>query len=109
MEDIQKNDPAQWERRGNDLRGFRPPEGESFADLAKRVIPAFYEICENTLSDTIIVAHAGVNRVILAGMMDICLKDILKIPQDYAAGYVIEITPTEKNLHANKLPHMLNR
>jgi probable phosphoglycerate mutase len=69
----------------------------------------YYEICENTLSDTIIVAHAGVNRVILAGMMDICLKDILKIPQDYAAGYVIEITPTEKNLHANKLPHMLNR
>jgi alpha-ribazole phosphatase len=109
MEDIRKNNPAQWARRGNNLKGFRPPGGESFTDLSKRVIPAFYQICENTVSDTIIVAHAGVNRVILADIMDIDLNDVLKIPQNYAAGYVIEITPMERKiLLANYLPHMFN-
>ena len=109
MDDIQKNYPAQWARRGNDLKGFRPPGGESFADLARRVIPAFYQICENTVGDIIIVAHAGVNRVILADIMAIDLNNVLQIPQDYAAGNVIEITPTERKiLHVNKLPHMFH-
>jgi probable phosphoglycerate mutase len=110
MEDIRLKEPEQWARRGGNLKGFRPPGGESFADLAKRVIPVFQQICENAVSDMIIVGHAGVNRVILADIMDIGLNDVLKIPQDYAAGYVIEITRGERKiLYANKLPHMFDR
>jgi probable phosphoglycerate mutase len=96
MEDIRKCFPRQWELRGRSFKSFRPPEGESFSDFSKRVLPAFYHICENTAGDTIIVAHAGVNRVILADLMRIDLNDVLSIPQDYGAGNVIEIAPAEK-------------
>jgi alpha-ribazole phosphatase len=95
MDDIRKNHPRQWEHRGNNLKEFRPPEGESFWDLSKRVVPAFYRVCENTPGDMIIVGHAGVNRMILAELMKIDLNDIFQIPQDHAAGHVIEMTRTK--------------
>ena len=98
MEDIRKKYLRQWELRGKNLKGFRPPGGESFSDLAKRVVPAFYQICENNPSDMIIVAHAGVNRVILAELLDIDLNHIFQIPQNYSTGDVIEVTRTKRKI-----------
>ena len=39
-----------------------------------------------------VVAHGGVNRVILATIKRIDLNDVLKIPQDYAALNTLEIS-----------------
>jgi alpha-ribazole phosphatase len=104
MENIRKNYPLEWALRGNNLKGFRPPGGESFSDLAERVVPAFNQICENTPSDMIIVAHAGVNRVILAKLMGMDLNRIFEIPQDYSTAHLIEITRTEsKTVHVDHL------
>jgi alpha-ribazole phosphatase len=109
MEDVRKNYPRQWALRGNDLKGFRPSGGESFSDLAKRVVPAFNQICENTPSDMIIVAHAGVNRVILAKLMGFDLNRIFEIPQDYSTAHLIEITRTErKALHVHHLSRIFS-
>jgi alpha-ribazole phosphatase len=109
MEDIQKKYPRQWALRGNNLKEFRPPEGESFSDLSKRVVPVFYRICEDTPGDIIIVGHAGVNRVILAELMKVDLNHIFQIPQDHTAGHVIEMTRTQrKNLHVEKLSRVFS-
>jgi probable phosphoglycerate mutase len=90
MEDIQNKFPGQWELRGTNLKGFRPPEGESFFDLSQRVVPVFYALCGNTPGDILIISHAGVIRVILAEVLKIDLNDLLKIPQEYAALNVME-------------------
>lgn len=90
VEDIQKKFPGQWEFRGKNLKGFRPPEGESFSDLSQRVLPTFYTLCEHTPGDILVVTHAGVIRVILADVLKIDLNDIFEIPQDYAALNFIE-------------------
>jgi broad specificity phosphatase PhoE len=109
MEDIRKKYPRQWERRGNNLKEFRPPEGESFSDLSERVVPTFYRICEDTPNDMIIVAHAGVNRVILAELMGIDLNRIFEIPQDYSTAHLIEITRTEsKTVHVDHLSRIFS-
>ena len=46
IDEIRARFPIQWQERGNDLEGYRPPGGESFADLATRVIPTFRTILD---------------------------------------------------------------
>jgi len=103
MADIQKNFPKAWQNRGKNIGTFRPPMGESFSDLAQRVLPVFYQLCEKSPKDMLIVAHAGVNRVILADMMHLDFNDLLGIPQTYSAGNLIEMTQTKiKILYINQ-------
>ena len=91
VEDIQNNFPDQWELRGKNLKGFRPPEGESFSDLSQRVLPTFYMLCEHSPGDILIVTHGGVIRVILAEFLKIDLNDIFEIPQEYAALNIMKV------------------
>lgn len=80
---IKTNWPEAWEARGKDLVNYRPPEGESFSDLFDRVVPAFHKISTNRSENTLIVAHAGVNRMILCDLFDKDLKDLFSIVQPY--------------------------
>ncbi len=81
--------PREYEQRGRDLAGYRPPGGESFADLQERVLPAFTAATEKTAGDFLIVAHAGVNRVILCHLMGRPLQELFSIPQDYAGVSIL--------------------
>ena len=90
VEDIQNDFPGQYELRGNNLKEFRPPEGECFYDLSQRVLPTFYALFEQAAGDVLIVSHAGVIRVILADILKIDLNDIFQIPQDYGALNIVE-------------------
>ncbi|MEN1759688.1 MULTISPECIES: histidine phosphatase family protein [Anoxynatronum] len=83
LSEIKKTDPEAYTRRGREIDTFRPPKGESFADLAKRVLPAFYGILEDTCENIAIVAHAGVNRVILSHLLGMELKSLFEIQQCY--------------------------
>jgi probable phosphoglycerate mutase len=105
IEHIKKDFPQLYEERGKNLEYFIPPEGESFHQLANRVLLAFDNIvknkCEsNELShlpigagengthrgnyeNIIIVAHAGVNRVILSQILGYSMQDIFSIEQPY--------------------------
>ncbi len=52
-------------------------------DLKQRVMPELIRIFRVTRGDILVVAHAGVNRIILAHAMKIDLKDLFTIPQTY--------------------------
>jgi alpha-ribazole phosphatase len=90
MAAVQREDPDGYHRRGQDLAGFRPPGGESFDDLARRVVPVFESIAAFGQGDAAIVAHAGVNRVILADLLGMPRANVLRLGQDYGAVNVIE-------------------
>lgn len=62
---------------------FIPPEGESFKQLQKRVMPVFETITQNTTGNTLIITHVGVNRVILSTLFDFPLNELFKINQPY--------------------------
>lgn len=98
MDEVRKNYPQQWERRGRNLKTFRPPKGESFSDLSDRVLPVFENVCKTDSHCIVIVAHAGVNRVILADIMAVDLNQVLDIPQDYAAGNLILLASGKKQI-----------
>lgn len=84
--------PHQYAARGEDVAYFRPCGGESFSDLARRVLPAFdywqarlstgQGHCDN--APWLLVGHAGTNRAILARHMALPLAHMLDIPQPYA-------------------------
>lgn len=87
--EIKESYPEEYTRRGSDLANFRPLGGESFRDLQLRVLPAFTEAVNHTEGNLVMVAHAGVNRVILCHLMARPLQDLFTIEQKYAAVNII--------------------
>ncbi|HDH05845.1 MAG TPA: alpha-ribazole phosphatase [Nitrospirae bacterium] len=78
-----------WAR--NPLR-FSPMGGESTIEVRERALKAFDEIMQKHDGDNVaIVAHGGVNRVILCELLGMPLENIFRIEQDFAALNVIEM------------------
>ncbi|NMM61238.1 alpha-ribazole phosphatase [Clostridium sp. P21] len=75
--------PKQFKERGENIDSFIPKGGESFNNLKERVKPAFESIIKNTQGNILIIAHAGVNRVIISTVLSLPLTDIFKIDQHY--------------------------
>ncbi|MEO1814340.1 MAG: histidine phosphatase family protein [Acetobacterium sp.] len=83
--EIKNSCPEIYEQRGRKLDIFAPPAGESFIDLQQRVLPAFAEIVNNNhLKSTLILAHAGVIRVILAELFGLSIKEVFNWTIPYA-------------------------
>jgi alpha-ribazole phosphatase len=83
VDEVQHRYPGEYEQRGRDLQFFRPSGGESFADLAVRCYPALLSLAKASTGPLLVVAHAGVNRVLLSYLRQKPLKELLEIPQDY--------------------------
>ena len=90
VKDIKTYFPDAWEERGRHMASFRTPNGESFQDLHERTIPVFQKIAEAGQGNVLVVAHAGVNRIILCHVLKKPIQDLFNIPQDYAALNLIE-------------------
>jgi broad specificity phosphatase PhoE/CTP:molybdopterin cytidylyltransferase MocA len=75
--------PSEYEQRGRNFANFRAPGGESFLDLAARVMTALYKVLGSTNGDILIVGHAGMNRVLLCRILGKSLNELFDIPQDY--------------------------
>jgi alpha-ribazole phosphatase len=75
---------------GNPVK-YSPIGGESTLDVGLRVTRATENIVESHPGENIaIIAHGGVNRIILCEIMGIQLENIFRIEQDYAAVNIIE-------------------
>jgi alpha-ribazole phosphatase len=62
------------------------PNGESFPAMRTRVVRAFNAIQRKHDGQTIaVVSHGGVNRILLAGALEVPDKCIFRLAQDYAA------------------------
>lgn len=82
-EEAKERYPEKYAERERDLVGYRFPGGESYRDLSEEVIPVFERILDAATGDILVVAHKGVNRVILAHCLDLPLGELFSIPQDY--------------------------
>ena len=84
MAQIKSAYPKLYAQRGENLEYFTPPNGESFHDVAGRAKYAFDAITHHAQGSILIVAHAGVNRTILANILDISINEMFCIEQPYA-------------------------
>lgn len=87
---VRERFPAASAQRDHDLFRHRPPGGESLADLNRRVIPVFDRIATEAVGNILIVAHAGVNRLILCHALGMPPQHLFRIGQEYGALNCIE-------------------
>ena len=89
--EIKEKYPQEFEAwAGNPLR-YSPVDGESTVEVRERAVKAVDGLLSNHNSEHIaIVAHGGVNRIILCHIMGIPLENIFRIEQDFAAVNIIE-------------------
>jgi alpha-ribazole phosphatase/probable phosphoglycerate mutase len=70
---------------------YSPVGGESTISVSDRVMPALAELRTRHEGQKIaLVAHGGVNRVIICEVLGIQLQNIFRIEQDYSALNIIE-------------------
>lgn len=89
--EIKDKYPEEFEAwTGNPLK-YSPIGGESTVEVRDRVVNALDNLLSNhNKEDIAIVAHGGVNRIILCHVMGIPLENIFRIEQDFAAVNIIE-------------------
>jgi broad specificity phosphatase PhoE len=75
--------PRDYAARESDLVGFRFPQGESFADVRARVVPAFLRLVERCRGNVLVVSHKGVNRVLLSHFLGRPIQALVAIDQPY--------------------------
>lgn len=67
-----------------------PPNGESMADMLKRVQSFWTELLKLNHSKVVVITHAGVIRLISSIIMDTDLKDIFDLKIEYGDIFLFE-------------------
>lgn len=80
---VAEEEPERYAARGNDLMHVAPPGGESFADCLRRLLPAWEEIASGPERRVALVAHAGVNRLLLTQLLGLSQTQWMQIAQHY--------------------------
>ena len=86
--------PAEMEARFRDLPNFRIPGGESLKDVRARALPRLELLIEQHHEQAfLLVAHAGVNRVILSEALGLPLQHLFRLDQKYGCLNIIDYFP----------------
>jgi probable phosphoglycerate mutase len=64
------------------------------------VVPVFEEIARQNKGSVLIVAHAGVNRVILCHVLGMPLANLFRLDQDYGALNMIDCKEKQMRVKA---------
>lgn len=77
--------------RGRDMDSYRPPGGESFADCLARAWPLWKTITHTDAAAIAVVAHAGVNRLLLCRLLGMPVQNMFRLGQDYGCINIVEV------------------
>ncbi|MEI6127745.1 MAG: histidine phosphatase family protein [Pseudomonadota bacterium] len=91
MNEIVEKFPEEFEKRSLNIAEYRIEGGESFADVHSRAIPRLMSyLAEYKGKNILLVAHGGVNRVILCHVLGVSLKNLTRIDQSYGCLNIID-------------------
>lgn len=90
-DEIAQAEPERWQARLADIVHTAPPNGESVQAMADRVRKAMTTICtQHRDADVLVVAHGGVNRVILLDAIGAPLAHVFRLEQDFGCYNCID-------------------
>jgi len=84
----------------SDPFNYRVDGSESFADVRNRVIEFIESELNNINGNVLIIAHGGVNRIIISHFLKLPEESVLNISQDYAC---VNLFQTDGNFFLCKL------
>ena len=89
--EIKERYPLEFKAWAENPLKYNPIGGESTLDMGLRVTRAIENIVESHPGKEIaVIAHGGVNRIVLCQIMGIPLENIFRIEQDYGAVNIVE-------------------
>ena len=77
--------------RGRAIDHYRPPGGESFGDCLARAWPLWKSISHSDVEAAAIIAHAGVNRLLLCRLLGMPVQNMFRLGQDYGCVNIVEV------------------
>ncbi len=90
--EVEQQFPEAFELRGDDPSFYTPPEAETHEACQERVFTAIEEIVRSTKEDVVVVAHAMVNLLFLAKVLDWPITGIRGRAQPYGGFNILKIT-----------------
>jgi alpha-ribazole phosphatase len=91
FDEIREKYPLDFDAWASNPLQFSPMGGETTLEMRERVLNSLDKIIRNHNGEHVaIVAHGGVNRIILCHLLGIPLENIFRIEQDYGALNIIE-------------------
>lgn len=92
--EIAEQYPEELASRLQDLANFRIPGGESLQDVRDRAVPRLRELVAAHPGQSLaLVAHAGVNRIILCEALSLPLEHLFRLDQNYGCLNIIDYFP----------------
>jgi alpha-ribazole phosphatase/probable phosphoglycerate mutase len=89
--ELQEAYPNDWQARLQDLVNFQVPGGESLQDAADRIRPIIKQIlAKHPGCDIALIAHGGVNRIILLDAIGAPLQQAFSLEQDFGCLNIID-------------------
>ena len=89
--EVQTKFPGQYEARGANIATFRPEGGESFQDLLDRAWPFFISLWSKEDDCVALVAHSGINRVLLCHVLGMPLSNLFRFEQSYGCCNILQV------------------
>ena len=85
-EEAEQRYPGEWQAWLADPPNARPPGGETYREVEARVMPLVQQLLRQHVGQAVLIlAHGGVNRVILCHALGLPLRQVFRIEQDDAA------------------------
>ena len=89
--EIKEKWPDAWRARLADLVNYRVPQGENLLDVEARVMPLINQIVERHKGEKLlVVAHGGVNRIILLNAIGAPLSGMFNVEQNFGCLNIID-------------------
>ena len=89
--EIRKTYPLEYEQRGQDPARIPPPGGESLVTAGKRFSRCMDDLLKNSQGDIAVVAHAGVIRAYMCGLLSLDPDRLFSLPQPYGGISILRM------------------
>lgn len=87
--EIKEKYPEEYAERGRNFEDYIVEGGESMSMCRDRVLEQLRDIVKDTTDNIIIVAHAGINRLIISELLGISIKQSFLYQREY--GSIIKL------------------
>ncbi|QJB57426.1 histidine phosphatase family protein [Pseudodesulfovibrio sp. zrk46] len=91
FDDIKEQHPEEYLERGKCFGSFRAPGGESFNDVAARVMPVLESLASGE-TPVLVMTHAGVIRSVLCHVTGHPMNDLFQFSPEHAQCTVLDNT-----------------
>ena len=96
FDEVKNKYAEDYKKRGENIAGFIPRNGESFNQCQSRAVDVFRNIINSTRGNIVICSHSGFIRTLLCHLLNKDLTDMFNIKQNY--GCINIITVDQNNI-----------